>query len=405
MMRSILAPVCLGLIASLLVGCSGDSADAGGDGPMVVNIGYSGPLSGGAAFYGRNVQTGLSMAIAELNEAGGINVGGRQVTFNLVSVDDHYLPNETAINARRLLQQSRTPVIFVPHAGGILAVQGINTREPKFLLAAYSSDPRVLEDRNPLTLMIPPRYDSYVGPFSRVVMERYGTRLGLLPTATTYGREWRNVVSEEWQRQGGEVLADHSVDYNTTTEFSGPVTRALANSPDVLLVGGPSQQTALVIEAARQQGFRGGFIVMDQAKFEEMDDIIPYDFLEGAVGVYPLAEYETPGARAFVERFRQRYGQDQTPTSEVGLNYQGMHLIALAMSIAGTATDPEAIRAALSEAAQRYPSDDRPYEYGVVTERGHMTGEVMAAYIENGRYVELPVPQIGYDDAVNGENR
>jgi branched-chain amino acid transport system substrate-binding protein len=404
-MRSKLAPVCLGLLLGLLVGCAGESADSGADGAMVVNIGYSGPLSGGAAFYGRNVQNGLAMAIAELNEAGGIQVGGRTATFNLVSVDDRYLPNETAINARRLLQQSNTPVIFVPHAGGILAVQGINTREPKFLLAAYSSDPRVLEERNPLTLMIPPRYDSYVGPFSRVAMERYGTRLSLLPTATTYGREWRDIVAEEWRRQGGEVLGDHSIDYNTTTEFSGPVTRALADNPDVLLVGGPSQPTALVIQAARQQGFQGGFIVMDQAKFEEMDDIVPAAYLEGSVGVYPLEKYQTPGAQGFVARFRERFGQDQTPTSEVGLNYQAMHLIARAIGLAGSADDPEAIRAMLSEAARQFPSEERPYEYGVVTADGHMTGEVTATYIRDGEYVALPIPPIGAESPANGESR
>lgn len=37
----------------------------------VVSIGYSGPLSGGAAFYGKDVQTGLDMAIDEINKAGG----------------------------------------------------------------------------------------------------------------------------------------------------------------------------------------------------------------------------------------------------------------------------------------------------------------------------------------------
>jgi branched-chain amino acid transport system substrate-binding protein len=45
----------------------------------VVNIGYSGPLSGGAANYGRNVQSGLQLAVAELNEAGGLEIRGCMV--------------------------------------------------------------------------------------------------------------------------------------------------------------------------------------------------------------------------------------------------------------------------------------------------------------------------------------
>lgn len=393
----------LALILLPLAACSdGDGASANGG--NVVNIGYSGPLSGGAAFYGRNVQEGLILAIEEINARGGVVIGEDTVQLNLVSVDDRYLPNETAINARRLLQQSRTPVIFVPHAGGILAVQGLNTRDPKFLLGAYSSDPRVLESRNPLTMMIPPRYDAYMEPFVRTIKERFGTRLGLLPTTTTYGREWRDLAAAEWERQGGTIVGDHSVDYNTTTDFSGAVTQALAESPDVLLVGGPSQPTALVIQAARQQGFQGGFIVMDQAKFEEMDDIIDAQHMNGSVGVYPLERYETPGARGFVQRYRARFGQDRVPTSEVGLNYQGMHVIARAMELAGSATDPDAIRAHLSEAAATYPVDERPYEYGQVTVEGHLTGDVIATFLDEGVYHEISIPQIPWGES-NGESR
>ena len=37
-----------------------------------VTIGFTGPLSGGAALYGRNVLDGLEMAIADINDGGGI---------------------------------------------------------------------------------------------------------------------------------------------------------------------------------------------------------------------------------------------------------------------------------------------------------------------------------------------
>jgi branched-chain amino acid transport system substrate-binding protein len=387
-MRLLLSPTILVLVG-ILAAC-GQGPRAEGE-PEVVRIGFSGPLSGGAAFYGRNVLNGLTMAVDEINEAGGIDVGGRQVTFQVVTLDDRYLPNETAINARRLLQQSSTPVIFVPHAGGILAVQGMNTRPPPFLLAAYSSDPRILEAGNLLTLMIPPRYDSYAEPFVRRTMQRHGKRLGFLATTTSYGKAWKAMIAEEWKRQGGEVLGDHGVDYNTTTDFSGAVTQALAERPDLLLVGGPSQPTALAIRAARQQGFRGGFIVMDQAKFEEMDDVVPVQEMEGSVGIYPLEAYTTPGAQGFVERYYAKFGRERPPTSEVALNYQAMHIIAGAMAAAGTADDPAAIRARLGEAAARLPAEQRPYELTGVTEQGHLTGEVIAAFVEGGRYDPLPI--------------
>ncbi|WP_152550093.1 hypothetical protein [Geomicrobium sp. JCM 19039] len=54
-------------------------------GTEVVNIGYSGPLSGAAAFYGDNTLSGLSVAVNEVNEAGGFEVGGEMYSFNLIS--------------------------------------------------------------------------------------------------------------------------------------------------------------------------------------------------------------------------------------------------------------------------------------------------------------------------------
>ena len=114
------------LLAGLLLatGCSGDGqGGTDSDGLEVVNIGFVGPLSGGAAYYGRNVQRGITMAADEIAEAGGFEVDGRRFRFEIVSLDDRYLPYETATAVRRLLQQNQTPVILVPHAGGIRVVQ------------------------------------------------------------------------------------------------------------------------------------------------------------------------------------------------------------------------------------------------------------------------------------------
>jgi branched-chain amino acid transport system substrate-binding protein len=333
------------------------------------------------------------MAVDEINEAGGIEVDGRRIRIELVSLDDRYLPNETATNGRRLLQQNRTPVIWVSHAGGILALQGMNTRDPKFLLMAYSSEPSILDAGNPLTVMIPPRYDGYAPPFVRTTMSRFGRRLGLLGTTTTYGRAWTDVVSEEWRRQGGEVLRDHGIDYNTTTDFTAAVTRALADRPDVLFIGGPSQPTALVVRAAREQGFRGGFLMMDQPKMEEMIEIIPIELLEGAVGVHPQETYPGPGVEQFVERYYARFGPDARPAvSEMALNYQSLHTVATAMELAGTTTDAEAIRAHMDEAARAAPELARLLDFSGVAENGYLARQVYAAQVLNGEFVAFPVP-------------
>ncbi|MFC4427924.1 ABC transporter substrate-binding protein [Deinococcus navajonensis] len=353
----------------------------------VVNIGFSGPLSGGAAFYGKDTQSGVEMAIAELNRKG-IRVKGEKVTFKLVSLDDRYLPNETATNVKRMTSQDIN-IIFVPHAGGILTVQPMTTRD-NFLLVAYSSEPKILEANNPLTFMLPPRYDNYLQPFTATQMKAFGKRLGLIGTTSAYGKQWTDAITAEWKKQGGTIGRDNGVDYATTVDYSSAVTKALAEKPDVLFVGGPSQPTALVIKAAREQGFKGGFIVMDQAKFEQMDTLIPAAYLNGSVGVLPTKEF--PGTGIFISQYQKAY--KKIPTSEAALNYMGMNVIARAMELAGTTSDPKAIKAKLDDAAKSLPLSRTVYKLMGVTDNGHVDAEFIIASVKNGKYTKLRVPKV-----------
>jgi branched-chain amino acid transport system substrate-binding protein len=368
--------------------CSGS-----GTGDRVV-IGFTGPLSGGAALYGRNVLDGLQMAVDEINAAGGINVGGRSVTVQVEPLDDRYFPNESATNAKRLVHQYGAPAVFCPHSGGILAIQGFNASSPPFIVGAYSSEPQILASGNTMTLMIPPKYVIYFDAFARTMLERHGKRLARVGGAHAYAKEWTKGFSSVWESLGGTLLTNNEIDYNTTADFSSVVSKALSDRPDVMLVGGASQATALVIKAAREQGFAGGFAVMDQAKFEEMNKLVPMAMLENSVGVMPMIAHPDFRAARFVEQYRAKRGADRDPPREVSLTYGAMHVLARAMSLAGTATDAVAIRARLDEAASTLPDELMPSELLGVDQHGHMKQRVIAAHVVGGKFVPLMLDQI-----------
>lgn len=126
-----IAAMMTAVMALMLAGCNSSTtnnhADSGNndDGKNVVNIGYSGPLSGPAAYYGERTLNGVKMAAEEINKNGGFEVNGKTYQINVVSLDDKYLPNETAANAKRLVQEHHTPIIFTPHSGGVMAMQSV----------------------------------------------------------------------------------------------------------------------------------------------------------------------------------------------------------------------------------------------------------------------------------------
>ena len=359
---------------------------------QVVKIGYSGPLSGGAALYGKNVLSGMEMAVAEIN-AKGLEVGGQKVKLEIVALDDKYNPSETAINTQRLVQEHKAPAVLVPHSGGSFAVMATNEAQ-KVLLLSYTSVPQITERNNKLTLRIPPEFTSYIKPFVNHAMAKYGKNVAIANADHDYAKAWTAAFKPAWEAAGGKVVAENPMSYNRATDFYSGVSRVLASKPDVLFVGGASEPTGLVIKQARELGFKGGFVIIDQAKMDEIGKITGgYGPLEGSIGVLPVVEDSSPVTKAFVERFRKTHpGRD--PSSEVSLNYTAVHATAMAMKLAGTTSDAAAIRAQLDKAFKSLPSEHNPHEMNGVDERGGSTANTRVAVVEGGKVKEIKLTDL-----------
>lgn len=350
----------------------------------VIDVGYTGPLSGGAAQYGKNVLAGVQMGVDEVNAAGGVTIKGKTYKFKVVALDDAYSPAQAAVNARRLVQQDSAPVIFCPHSGGIFALQSFNT-QLGFLLMAYSSVPRITETGNGLTIRIPPSFASYVGPYAAYEMKAFGKKVALAPTDTDYGKAWNQTFRAGWEKAGGQVVIDNPLSYNRSADFYSGVSRVLAAKPDVLFVGGPSEPTALVIKQARDLGFKGGFAVMDQAKFDEIaKQLGGYGMLDGSIGILPLVADKRPAMQAYIARYAKEHG-GVNPTSEALYNYTMVHAMAQAMKMAGTATDAKAIRADMNAALKALPASENPQEFTGVAADGGIESDAPLAVVEHGK--------------------
>ena len=386
-------------ISTLLLLTACTSNDAGttekespgnnGEKQAEVNIGYSGPLSGAAAYYGERTLSGIQLAFDEVNQSGGFTIGDTTYTINLVALDDKYLPNETAANAKRLIQEHKTPMIFTPHSGGALAMQVFNEMD-NFIIGAYTSEPNITETGNNLTVRIPPRYDVYIDTFTKYMMERHGKKIAALPTLSQYGKDWTETLLPHWEEQGGKVVFNSSINFAKDTDFFTIVTNALKKKPDVLFVGGASEPTANVIKQARELGFEGGFIVMDQAKFDEMESIVGgYEALEGSIGVLPLIFSSNPGTETFIENYSARY--DLNPGSEAGYNYIAAHLLVEAMKAAGSVDDSKKIYEHFSDAMANLPEEKQVYIAQDIGDDGGFETEVRIGVIEDGKVVAMPV--------------
>jgi branched-chain amino acid transport system substrate-binding protein len=358
---------------------------------VTVKVGLTAPLSGPGGGYGRDIKAGLDMAVAAVNEAGGLTIGDTNYRFELMASDDEASPEGALSNVQRFILQEDINIVWDPFATTIRALMGINEKAgEEFLIMSYTSVPLYADSPNSLMVTLPPPFYNYMEPFIAYCMGNGWMRLGMLQITGAYGELWGSIMKTAWTGAGGQVVSEAPASYYTVTDFTPYITTVLAGNPDVILVGGPSEPTALVMDQARSLGFEGGFIVMDQAKLDWIEEVIGIEKMEGAIGVSPVAVQAAnyPYIDEFMKRYADEYG-GQLVTWETIICYTGFHIMVRAMEAAGSVTDVEAIRAAFADAGVAVTSGDEfPMGFeGFDNTTGALWMPATPAHVEGGEYV------------------
>ena len=347
-------------------------------------IGFSGPLSGPAAEYGQDCFFGIEMAVSEINAAGGINVKGKNYKFKLEKLDDRSDPT-TAVNNARRLQSAKAVAIYNAVFTTIAAMTKINEEKGnEFLLMAYTSTPKVVQLGNKLLIgCTAPAFTVYIQQFVELALKKGWKNVAMVTTTGAYGEEWRKAFGDYWVKSGGTITIDKPANYYTETDFSAPLTAALATKPDALLIGGPSATTALVIEQARGMGFKGGFICIDQAKLDYMGNLLRgYKLMNNSIGVAAPPSVPVPVSEAFDKKYKATY--KRLVTSECYRNYGATYALAKAIEVAGTPSDVRAIRAAFPKALPIL-GDKIPTEIFGINPNGRLLINGSVQTIEDGK--------------------
>ncbi len=313
-------------------------------------IGFSGILSGPAAEYGQDCSTGVELAVKDLNAAGGIKVKGENYTFKLIKLDDMTDPTKAVNNARRLKEQDKAIAVFNAYFTTAVAIMKINQdKGNEFLSMIYTSVPQASRMGNKLAVIYTLPFTVYNQVFAERAWKMGWRKVGMMVTLGGYGDAWRAAFKSLWVKKGGTITADVPANYYKDTDFSTQLTAVLATKPDALLIGGPSPSTALVIEQARNLGFRGGLIIIDQARADAIAKLLKGSKkLENVIGIAQVVDIPSAGAKAFDKKYVATYNRPLTWESVI--NYNGMIALSKAIEAAGTTTDVYAIRAAFPKA-------------------------------------------------------
>jgi len=153
-----------------------------------------------------------------------------------------------------------------------------------------------------------------------------------------------------------------------------------------MLIGGPSATTALVIEQARNMGYKGGFMLVDQAKQDYIAVLLKGTKIMGdLIGTAGVVSIPFDGAKAFDKKYTATY--KRMVTWECALNYTGMHALAKAIVTAGSVDNAYAIRAAFPKALDPPMLGDKyPNSVFGVTDTGRMLIMASVQTVTNGKF-------------------
>ncbi len=380
------------LTAALALAClvylSGNALAAKWDG--AVYIGFSGPLSGGGAKYGENCLTGTKLGVEDVNAAGGVKVGGKSYELKLVHYDDMYKPANTVNNARRMVSSDKPIAIFCPHAGGILALEKLNEREG-FIINGYTTNNAVISQNNKLVFMPPTRGDLSYGIEMVKMAFKYGPRMAHLTGNHEAGAAWLKLSEATWKKLGGQIVSSDSVNYMGVTDFYPYLTKCLQAKPDVINLYGPSEPAAMIVNQARELGYKGAFLMGDQIKLDEMERVASMQNLNNSIGVCPYPLWPLASSQAFSKRLVKLYGKDYVPTRETASFYEAVWMIVKCMEKAQSLKDPYAI---FNKINSVLPLDkNNPNLRDGIGPSGELLGGTYVVAVKNGKYTK-PIPLI-----------
>ena len=321
---------------------AGGAATAESTGPVV--IGHVASMSGPTADFGSSTDHGIRMALAEINDAGGV-LGGRKI--ELVTEDNRSVTPEARTAAQKLISRDRVVALLGDVASSrSLAMAPLAQETQTPMLSPASTNPKVTEVGDYIFRSC--FIDSFQGDaIATFAMKDLGLkRFAILYAANSdYSVGLRDTLETNIKAMGGEVVAVEGYQEGADKDFSGQLTKIKAASPEAVFVPGYYTEVGLILQQGRRLGMDMPFLGTDGWEGAQMMEIAG----DAANGCYYTNHYaqgqDTPGLAEFADAYRAEHGGP--PNAWAVLGYDAMKLMADAIDRAGT-TDGPALRDALA---------------------------------------------------------
>ncbi len=317
-----------------------------------VTVGAILPLSGLFSTLGPPERDAIAMGVDRVNQAGGVTVGGKTYLLAVKVLDDESSAATVGIaDYRQLVQVDEVPLLLLADNTRLYA--SMFSRFPLPVLNILDSTYPSILDVNPHVFLLRSDTPAYVpGGVWYVKNVLHRSRIGFIGSAADpYSAGIETWVKKAAAAYGMSVVSD--VNYPPgTTNFAPFIQSTMAAKPDVLYLGGVTQEVLPVAKQIYQLGIRDLPVIHNSGATPTQalqiigaplyDAVMAnsYDF----AGSLPETSTD-PATQAFYRAFLARtheYPDDLTMWA-----YDAPSVIALAMERAGSVSDRDAIDRAM----------------------------------------------------------
>lgn len=268
-----------------------------------IKIGSAGPMTGQYAAFGEQLKRGATLAVEDINAAGGVN--GQKV--ELLIGDDACDPKQATAVANKMVSDE---VVFVAGhfcSGSSIPASDIYWEAKILQISPASTSPKLTEDAfkkgNTTVFRTCGRDDVQgvtVGNF--ILKNKKGARIAILHDKTPYGKG----VADETKKtlnKGGVREVMYEAYNDTDKDFTALINKMKRAKVDIIVLGGYHTAGALIIKQSREQGLMAqmmGFDALVTAEFAQLGGAATDGVL---MSFAPKAE-DDPKNAALVKRFR-----------------------------------------------------------------------------------------------------
>ena len=333
-MQNKITSAAAGLLLGLTLGAGAIAQDT-------LTLGVLVPTTGSEATYGQDMANAVTLALDEINAAGGVL--GKQVTS---VVGDDGCDAQQAVNAASKLASSGVVGIVGGYCSGAtlptLKIFG-DAKLPMVIPAANSTQ---LIPANPgNAFMINSTGNDQVAKAIEY-FDAHGIKsLAIINQGDAYSQDLADITRARWEEAGNTVT-----NFETTNkgeqDYSSVVTAIRSANPDAVFWTAYYADGGLLIRQLREGGYQGLIAVGDGSNSPELFKIAGHA-AEGEIGFStPAAEF-LPEAKAFADAYQAKFGTAPGPYST--LTYDATRLLAWAINTAGS-TDFDAVVSTLASA-------------------------------------------------------